>query len=205
MSGQPPPKRTRDNSARPRRTNAAPMPPSDDATAATTIFGAAHLNVRHSFPDATPREFEWAVAMMPGEPWFTDTRRGVRRVRALRDARRREPTLSDDAWWAYIDEVTPRLSEAEREDTSAILAAVRRRIDIEIEVHRRARRADEPEWHGLTERMIRETAAEVRRGTSDGPPRQSEVARRLYVSVSKLQRAMKHFEIGHWPPAPPRD
>jgi hypothetical protein len=183
--------------------NAARVPP-DDAMAATTIYGAAHLAVRHSFSDATPREFDWATAPLPGEAGFADTKRGVRRVRALRDARRMEPNLSDDAWWTYIDAVAPRLSEAERQNTSKILAAVRRRIETEIEVLRRARRADEPEWRGVTERMIREAAALEGRGRWAGPP-QPKVAKRLGISVSKMRRAMDYFEMGHWPPGPPRD
>lgn len=186
-------------------TSAVPPVPPDDDLARTTIFGATYLHVRHTYPDATPREVEWALAMAPGETWFSDAKRGVKRLGALRDARRREPNLSDDAWWAYIGDATPRLSELERQTASKILAAVRRKMDIDVEVLKRARHADEPEWHGLTERAIREAAQVERRGAWAGPPEQPRVAERLGVSVSKLRRAMDHFDMGHWPPGPPRD
>jgi hypothetical protein len=178
--------------------------PSDDKIASATIFGAVPLLVRRAYPDVSPRENEWAQLMLPGETSFTNTRRGVARVRAVRGARRREPNLSDEAWWAYIDEVTPRLSEAEREDEETILAAVRRRIDVAVEILNRAPRPPEPVSHGLTEREIRRATAQERIAC-EGLPRQPEVATRLNTSRSTLQRAMKDLKIGPWPPGPPED
>jgi hypothetical protein len=155
-------------------------------------------------PPVTTRENEWGQLTVPGELWFIDTKRGVARVEAMRDARKRQPNLSDEAWWAYIDEVTPRLSEAEREDPEAILAAVRERIDVAIEILQLVPRPAEPVKHGLTERMIREAVAQERIGT-DETPHQIGVAGRLNTSRSNLQRALKELGMEPWPPVPPRD
>jgi hypothetical protein len=185
----------------------APEIPSDADIAMATIYGAVPLLVRRAYPDVTPRENEWAQLVLPGETWYTDTMRGVARVRAMREARRREPNLSEEAWWEYVDEVTPRLSEAEREDPDAILAAVRQRINVAIEILQRAPRKAERVEHGLTARQIHEARAQERRATLQ-PPTQPGVALRLRVSRSTLQRALKDLEMGRWsqlPPTAPKD
>jgi len=175
------------------------VPPS--TTGPMTFYAAISDALHSEFPDLDPREWEWAIAPL-FEGWLPHSGVPEARVRAMRAARLREPNLSDDAWWAYIDESTGRLSEADRQDPEKIVAAVRARIDVEMEILRRAQRAAEPERHGFTEREIRQAVAEERR-VCFGPPREPAVAHRLHTSVRTLQSAMKALGMGRWPPANP--
>ncbi|MGD0408862.1 MAG: hypothetical protein ABSB34_07725 [Candidatus Limnocylindrales bacterium] len=159
-----------------------------------TVAGAAHRAIHREFPDADERDYEWGMAWRSGETWSPPAQVAVARVRALRKARLEAANLSVDAWRVYLDEVTPRLSEDDKVDAEAIVGAVRQRIEVAIEVRRLGPQATERWEHGLTVRMIREAMAQERPWGC----RQAQVAGRLRVSVSTLQRAVKDLDMGPW-------
>jgi hypothetical protein len=202
MSRQPPSKRVAHEPPPPRRKPPILVPPDHTIDEEPTLAGAAHRAIRARYPDATELEYGWGMAPLVAPGWFADPADAVARVWAMGQARREEPTLSDEAWWHFIDEVESRLFEMDRQDPDVILAAVRQKIAIDLEILTRAPRPPDPESHGFTERAIRESVADERR-VCFGPPRQPQVAARLHTSVRTLQHAMKALGMGNWPPANP--
>jgi len=111
----------------------AELPPGWTVLNSSTTYGHLYVAVWRAFHDATPWEYGFAMASPPNLGWIHASD-AVTRVRALREARAQRPDLSDNTWQELVDDKTPSLSERQRKDPEAILAAVQRRIDATAEV-----------------------------------------------------------------------
>lgn len=95
---------------------------SDPVIWAITPWGSLYVAVWQALRDVTPWEHGLAEARAPGQDWLPVPRDAVARVRALREARRQRPDLSDDTWQRLVHQVWAGLTEPQRSDPRAILA-----------------------------------------------------------------------------------
>jgi hypothetical protein len=101
------------------------LPPGWTAIDASTVAGSLYVAVWRAFPDATPFEYGWAMAPLPGRDisWLRAAD-GVARVGALREARGGRSDLPEDIWQWCVNDQYPTLSEQGRQNAKAILAAI---------------------------------------------------------------------------------
>jgi hypothetical protein len=97
MKGPPPPQKPSDDPPPPRRKPPVLVPPQGTIDESPTLAGSAHRAIRARYPDATEPEYGWGMEPLLGPGLFADPIDAVARVWAMRQARREEPTLSDDA------------------------------------------------------------------------------------------------------------
>lgn len=162
----------------------------DPALWASTSGGAVYLAVWRAFGDATPWEHARAADGAPGQDWLPEPSDAVARVRALREARRQWPDLSGDTWQQLVEDVAPRLSERQRQDPGAIIAAVQKKIDATIEVFgpvpEAGRRADKSR-----RRLRLEAALERCHAGGQRAPTQAEIAEACAPQVA--ERTLRHW------------
>jgi len=178
----------------------------DPATYARTPAGHTFLLVWRAYPDATDLEQRWARTPSPDMPSLPLGTDAVRRVAALRAARRQFRDLSDGAWRELVMGLMGTLPASARVDPDALSAALRSRVELagELAGASRGSPSGEPEARGLALSLVRAAVAEARRAR-DRQPTMEDVASRLGVSCSTLRRAMRDLGFERWPPAPLSD
>jgi hypothetical protein len=166
---------------------------------ATIPAGAAHLAVWRRFQDATPQELRLACTPV-SDDWPPTPDDAIARVKAMRAAQASatgaDPMLAADRWEACLDFVWPQITEAVRQDGSALASRLQSLGLLQALPPQAAR--------GLTARRIREAVAELRAKAGKAPTL-DEAARALGTTESTLKRAMKDLGMGRWPPAPPEN